>query len=96
MFAYNEQSNIEASITSVYHNVDSRLHTFYILANGCSDATIPIAEKTINKSSFLWENKILETFFMLSTSFIEAPPNLNTLLIIFLEFEMTKLTIVLS
>lgn len=52
MFAYNEQSNIEASITSVYHNVDSRLHTFYILANGCSDATIPIAEKTKKNLQF--------------------------------------------
>ncbi len=42
MFAYNEANNIEKSIQSVFDNVDDRLNTFYIIANGCKDNTTEI------------------------------------------------------
>lgn len=43
MFAHNEQKNIEQSLRSIHSNVDSNLHAFYLIANGCSDRTVEIA-----------------------------------------------------
>ncbi|WP_377923163.1 glycosyltransferase family A protein [Alteromonas sediminis] len=45
MFAYNEEANIKTSIESVYKNTDAKLNRYLILANGCTDATVQIAEE---------------------------------------------------
>lgn len=45
MFAYNEQNNIASSIVSIYKNSDEKLNIFFLIANGCTDNTVQIAEK---------------------------------------------------
>ena len=52
MFAYNEQDNIEASITSIFNNVNAQLNCFYLIANGCSDDTVAIANRVKEKLGF--------------------------------------------
>lgn len=52
MFAYNEQNNIEASITSIFNNVNEQLHSFYLIANGCTDETVAIANSVKDKLGF--------------------------------------------
>lgn len=52
MFAYNEQNNIAKSITSVFENTDDNLARFYLLANGCSDDTVKVAEQTKRNLGF--------------------------------------------
>lgn len=52
MFAYNEEDNIASSIASVFENVDARLNTFYVIANGCTDNTVSTAEKIKSKINF--------------------------------------------
>jgi glycosyltransferase involved in cell wall biosynthesis len=42
MFAYNEARHIEKSVRSVLSNVDKRLKSFIVIANGCTDATVDI------------------------------------------------------
>jgi glycosyltransferase involved in cell wall biosynthesis len=45
MFAYNEERNIVKSIENVYANIDDNLGTFFLLANGCTDNTVAVAEQ---------------------------------------------------
>lgn len=45
MFAYNEETNIESSIKSVLNSCDENLNSFHVLANGCSDRTVVLANK---------------------------------------------------
>lgn len=52
MFAYNEQDNIEASITSIYNNINRQLHKFYLIANGCTDKTVDTAKSIKSKFGF--------------------------------------------
>lgn len=49
MFAYNEERNIERSMMSVLENAGECLNVFYILANGCTDETVNIANRVINE-----------------------------------------------
>ncbi len=42
MFAHNEEQNIKQSVLSVLENSDERLHALKVIANGCSDQTVPI------------------------------------------------------
>jgi glycosyltransferase involved in cell wall biosynthesis len=43
MFAYNESANIANSIKSIYDNTDDRLNHLHLIANGCSDNTVDVA-----------------------------------------------------
>ncbi len=43
IFAYNEEKNLQVSLENVFANVDSRLQNVHLLANGCTDNTIKIA-----------------------------------------------------
>ncbi|MDG6096173.1 glycosyltransferase family 2 protein [Alteromonas sp. ZYF713] len=52
MFAYNEQDNIETSITSVFNSTNEYLHRFYVIANGCTDSTVSVAEGVKQKLNF--------------------------------------------
>jgi len=52
MFAYNEQDNIETSITSVFNSTDEYLHRFYVIANGCTDNTVSVANAVKQKLNF--------------------------------------------
>ena len=52
MFAYNEQDNIETSITSVFNSTDEKLNCFHIIANGCSDNTVAVANEVKQKLNF--------------------------------------------
>ena len=52
MFAYNEQDNIEQSVTSVFRNIDERLNRFYVIANGCSDLTVQKANEVKKNLNF--------------------------------------------
>lgn len=52
MFAYNEQDNIEKSITSVFNSTDEKLNRFHIIANGCSDNTVSVANEVKQKLNF--------------------------------------------
>lgn len=52
MFAYNEQDNIETSITSVFNSTDECLHRFYVIANGCTDTTVKVANEVKQKLNF--------------------------------------------
>lgn len=45
MFAYNEATNIRSALTNVFENIDKRLQTVYLLANGCTDNTVEIANE---------------------------------------------------
>ena len=52
MFAYNEQDNIETSITSVFNSTDKNLNRFYVIANGCTDNTVKVANEVKQKLNF--------------------------------------------
>lgn len=52
MFAYNEQDNIETSITSVFNSTDENLNRFYVMANGCTDNTVSVANAVKDKLNF--------------------------------------------
>jgi glycosyltransferase involved in cell wall biosynthesis len=51
MFAYNEEKNIQKSITSVLSNVDDNLNQFTVIANGCNDSTASIVKHLIGLDS---------------------------------------------
>ncbi|MBD1390565.1 glycosyltransferase family 2 protein [Neiella sp. HB171785] len=51
MFAHNEEDNIKTSIMSVLEQTSEALNTFYLIANGCSDDTVAIANQ-IKQQSF--------------------------------------------
>ncbi len=40
MFAYNEERNIQNSVSSVFNNADEQLDALYVIANGCTDNTV--------------------------------------------------------
>jgi len=46
-FAYNEEKNIAAAIKSVLANCDERAIHFTVVANGCTDRTVDIAEQSV-------------------------------------------------
>lgn len=52
MFAYNEQNNIQSSITSVFDSKDDLLNRFYVIANGCTDDTVAVAEQAKQSLAF--------------------------------------------
>lgn len=52
MFAYNEEANIVQSIESIFNNTDLNLNRFYLIANGCTDNTIDIAQSTKARLKF--------------------------------------------
>jgi glycosyltransferase involved in cell wall biosynthesis len=52
MFAYNEEKHIEKSVASIFSNVDKRLQSLIVIANGCNDLTIPILEKMQQQAAF--------------------------------------------
>ena len=52
MFAYNEEKNITSSINSVFESVDESLNKFYLIANGCSDRTVEVANATRDALGF--------------------------------------------
>ncbi|MFT6269548.1 MAG: hypothetical protein ACJAVV_002374 [Alphaproteobacteria bacterium] len=52
MFAYNEAANLKASLTNMFNNVDERVQTVYLLANGCTDNTIKVAYELKDSLSF--------------------------------------------
>ncbi|MGQ8364674.1 glycosyltransferase family A protein [Glaciecola sp. 1036] len=45
VFAYNEEKHIQQSLKTIYDNVDKDLNAVYLLANGCTDKTVELAEK---------------------------------------------------
>lgn len=49
MFAYNEEQHIAECLTNVFNNIDERLQHIYLLANGCTDNTITVAERLKQK-----------------------------------------------
>lgn len=59
MFAYNEGANLEASINAVFENCDTRLKRVYLLANGCTDNTVELAE-SLKKQRALDRLEIVE------------------------------------
>lgn len=52
MFAYNEANNLSLSLTNMHNNIDDRINTVYLLANGCTDNTVQIAHQLKEKLSF--------------------------------------------
>lgn len=52
MFAYNEELNIEASLRNVLKNTDTQLQNVYLMANGCTDGTVKVAETLKKELSF--------------------------------------------
>lgn len=48
-FAYNEEKNIEATLSSILSSVDQGLDQLTILANGCTDKTAEVAENFLRK-----------------------------------------------
>jgi glycosyltransferase involved in cell wall biosynthesis len=52
MFAYNEEKHIEKSVASVFANVDIRLQSLVVIANGCTDSTVQILQEIQQKASF--------------------------------------------
>ena len=52
MFAYNEEENIEQSILSIKQQVSDNLECFYIVANGCTDNTVSVAEAIKKREKF--------------------------------------------
>ncbi|MFC4700143.1 glycosyltransferase family A protein [Glaciecola siphonariae] len=40
MFAYNEERHIQTALANVQANIDDRIQTVYLLANGCTDKTV--------------------------------------------------------
>jgi len=52
MFAYNEADNLSLSLTNMHNNIDKRVQTVYLLANGCTDNTVEVAHQLKEKLSF--------------------------------------------
>lgn len=52
MFAHNEAANLQQSVSAVHRNTDDNLDTFYLLANGCTDATVAVARELKRALSF--------------------------------------------
>ncbi|MDT0582640.1 glycosyltransferase family A protein [Brumicola blandensis] len=52
MFAYNEEKNIERSVSSIYENVDQDLVNLIVIANGCTDNTVPILQSFVVSGKF--------------------------------------------
>lgn len=52
MFAYNEGENLRRSVPAVWENTDENLNAFFLIANGCTDATVVIAEELREKLDF--------------------------------------------
>ncbi|MDT0627687.1 glycosyltransferase family A protein [Alteromonas sp. W364] len=52
MFAYNEENNIERSLSSIYENVDENLSQVVVIANGCTDSTVDILNKASRDNLF--------------------------------------------
>ena len=53
MFAYNEEKHIEKSLKSVFDNVDIDCCNVTLVANGCSDNTVSIANELADQNSLL-------------------------------------------
>jgi glycosyltransferase involved in cell wall biosynthesis len=52
MFAYNEAKNLRSSLGNVFNNIDENLQNVYLLANGCTDETVAVAESIKEKLNF--------------------------------------------
>lgn len=52
MFAYNEAYNIAHSIRSIHASVGKHLGQFFVIANGCTDSTVAVAEKIKRELDF--------------------------------------------
>ncbi|WP_371192496.1 glycosyltransferase family A protein [Glaciecola sp. SC05] len=52
MFAYNESDNLKHSLTNVFNNIDNRVQHVYLLANGCTDNTVMVANAIKEKLKF--------------------------------------------
>lgn len=53
MFAYNEEKHIETSLSSVFSNIDSECKNVTLMANGCTDQTVSIAQQMANTNNLL-------------------------------------------
>lgn len=62
MFAYNEQDNIEKSLNSIFNNTDERLSTFFLIANGCTDDTVAVANQI--KAELQFEKMVVVSLAM--------------------------------
>lgn len=52
MFAYNEADNLAQSLTNMHNNIDERVQNVYLLANGCTDNTVKVAQQLKEELSF--------------------------------------------
>lgn len=52
MFAYNEANNLRHALTNVFNNIDDRVQHIYLLANGCTDNTVEVANKLKEELDF--------------------------------------------
>jgi glycosyltransferase involved in cell wall biosynthesis len=52
MFAYNEEKNIERSLSSIYANIDNDLSQVIVIANGCTDDTVKILNQYVKDKKF--------------------------------------------
>jgi len=52
MFAYNEEKHIKKSVDSIFNNVDNRLKTLSVIANGCNDSTVVILDELKKKNHY--------------------------------------------
>jgi len=52
MFAYNEEKNIASSLSSVHLNKGKGLNKFYLIANGCTDHTVTVANRVKAQLNF--------------------------------------------
>ena len=51
MFAYNEEKNIEKSVSSIFNNVDDNLNFLTVIANGCTDNTLTLLHELKSKKN---------------------------------------------
>lgn len=52
MFAYNEELHIKRSVKSIFNNVDHRLQSLTVIANGCTDSTVDILKMLQKESQY--------------------------------------------
>ncbi len=52
MFAYNEEKNLKFSLTNVFKNIDNNIQKVYLLANGCTDNTVKVANDIKKQLNF--------------------------------------------
>ena len=52
LFAYNEEKNIANTLHSIVNNTDEKLHSIFVLANGCTDNTVAVANSALNQLSY--------------------------------------------